>query len=62
MTVAFTDELSLNLSYIERLVTYQGNANFTELIPGALYNGTITVDWAVVISRPSMFFVAQVES
>ncbi len=53
MTVAFTDELSLNLSYIERLVTYRGNANFTELIPGALYNGTITVDWAVPASALS---------
>jgi len=47
LAVAFTDELSLNLSYIERLVTYQGNVNFTELIPGALYNGTIGVKWAV---------------
>ena len=47
LSVAFTDELSLNLSYIERLVTYQGHVNFTELIPGALYNGTINVDWAV---------------
>jgi len=47
MAVVFTDELSLNLSYIERLVTYQGNVSFTELIPGALYNGTINVNWAV---------------
>lgn len=47
MAVSFTDELSLNLSYIERLVTYRPNLNFTELIPGALYNGTIGVDWAI---------------
>ncbi|MFA6328782.1 MAG: hypothetical protein WCY41_05035 [Candidatus Micrarchaeia archaeon] len=47
LSVAFTDELSLNLSYIERLVTYRQNVDFTELIPGALYNGTIAVDWAV---------------
>ena len=53
LAVAFTDELSLNLSYIERLVTYQGNVHFTELIPGALYNGTITVNWAVPASALS---------
>jgi len=53
LAVAFTDELSLNLSYIERLVTYQGNVNFTELIPGALYNGSITVNWAVPTSALS---------
>ncbi len=47
MTVAFTDELALNVSYIERLVTYKQNMDFTELIPGALYNGSISVDWAV---------------
>jgi len=47
LAVAFTDELSLNFSYIERLVTYQGNVHFTELIPGALYNGTIDVNWAI---------------
>jgi len=43
--VVFTDELSL--SPVDRLVSYQANANFTELIPGALYNGTINVRWAV---------------
>ena len=47
MSVAFTDELALNVSYVERLVTYQQNTDFTELIPGALYNGSISVDWAV---------------
>ncbi|MFA6214350.1 MAG: hypothetical protein WC717_03665 [Candidatus Micrarchaeia archaeon] len=47
MSVAFTDELALNVSYIERLVTYQQNTGFTELIPGALYNGSITANWAV---------------
>lgn len=47
MSVAFTDELALNVSYIERLVTYQQNMDFTELIPGALYNGSITANWAV---------------
>jgi hypothetical protein len=47
LAVAFTDELSLNLSYVDRLVTYQRNVDFTELIPGALYNGTIAVNWAV---------------
>ena len=47
MAVSFTDELSLNLSYIDRLVTYEQNVDFTELIPGALYNGTITANWAV---------------
>ena len=36
MSVAFTDELALNVSYVERLVTYQQNMDFTELIPGAL--------------------------
>lgn len=47
LAVAFTDELALNVSYIERLVTYQQNMDFTELIPGALYNGSITANWAV---------------
>ena len=47
LAAAFTDELALNVSYIERLVTYQQNTDFTELIPGALYNGTITVNWAI---------------
>ncbi|MFA6907770.1 MAG: hypothetical protein WC263_02995 [Candidatus Micrarchaeia archaeon] len=47
MSIAFTDELALNVSYVERLVTYQQNMDFTELIPGALYNGSITANWAV---------------
>ena len=47
LSVAFTDELALNVSYIERLVTYQQNMDFTELIPGALYNGSIIVNWAI---------------
>ncbi|GEM_PF-878478 len=45
--VVFTDEISLNLSYIDRLVTYEQNVNFTELIPGTLYSGTITAAWAI---------------
>lgn len=47
LSVAFTDEISLNLMPIDRLVTYRQNLNFTELIPDALYNGTITADWAI---------------
>ena len=47
LAVVFTDELSLNLSPVDRLVSYQNNADFTELIPEALYNGTIVANWAV---------------
>ena len=47
LAVAFTDELSMNMSYTERLVTYRQNLDFTAPIPGVLYNGTIDVDWAV---------------
>jgi hypothetical protein len=47
LSTAFTDELQLNTSSIERLVTYTENSGFAELLPGALYNGSIGVDWAV---------------
>ena len=47
LAASFTDELTLNVSYVERLVTYQQNMDFNEIIPGALYNGSITVNWAV---------------
>lgn len=47
LAVVFTDEISLDFSYIDRIVTYEQNVDFTELIPGELYNGTITADWAV---------------
>ncbi|MCX6772071.1 MAG: hypothetical protein NTX79_08555 [Candidatus Micrarchaeota archaeon] len=47
LSVAFTDEISFNLSSIERLVTYHQDMGFTEIIPGALYNGSITANWAV---------------
>jgi len=46
-SIVFTDELSLKLSPVDRLVSYQNNANFTELIPEALYNGTIIANWAI---------------
>jgi hypothetical protein len=47
LAVVFTDEISLDFSYIERIVAYEQNVDFTELIPGELYNGTITATWAV---------------
>jgi hypothetical protein len=48
LAVVFTDEISLDFSYIDRIVTYEQNVDFTELIPGELYNGTITASWAVL--------------
>ena len=47
LSIGFTDELTLNVSTIDKLVTYQQSADFSEVIPGALYNGTIVVNWAV---------------
>ena len=47
LSIGFTDELTLNVSTIDRLVTYHQSTDFTEVIPGALYNGTIGVEWAV---------------
>lgn len=47
LSIGFTDQLTFNITTIDRLVTYHPSTDFTEVIPGALYNGTIEVDWAV---------------
>jgi hypothetical protein len=47
LSVSFTDELSFNFTSVDRLVTYRQDTGFSELLPGALYNGSIIVEWAV---------------
>jgi hypothetical protein len=47
LSTVFMDEMQLNTSSVERLVTYRQNMDFSQLMPGALYNGSIDATWAV---------------
>ncbi len=47
LSVSFTDEVQLNLTPVQKLVDYEYNFAFSELVPGITYNGTIRADWAV---------------
>lgn len=47
LSVSFTDTVQLNLSSVQKLVDYEYNFNFSQLIPGQLYNGSIRARFAV---------------
>ena len=47
LSASFVDEVQLNVTSLQRLVSYDDSLNFTQLIPGELYNGSIRADWAV---------------
>ena len=46
-SASFTDTVQLNVSPVQKLVDYEYNMNFTEILPGTLYNGSIIAHWAV---------------
>ncbi|MCX6772742.1 MAG: hypothetical protein NTV88_03145, partial [Candidatus Micrarchaeota archaeon] len=46
-TASFTDTVQLNVSPVQKLVDYEYNLGFTEILPGTLYNGSIIAHWAV---------------
>jgi len=46
-TASFTDTVQLNVSQVQKLVDYEYNLGFTEMLPGTLYNGSIIAHWAV---------------
>ena len=47
LSASFVDQVQLNVSSLQKLVDYSYSLNFTQLIPGELYNGSIRADWAV---------------
>jgi hypothetical protein len=47
LSVSFTNEVSTNVSAVEKLVDYNYSLNFTNVIPGMKYNSTIAARWAV---------------
>ena len=47
LSASFTDSVQLNVTPVQKLVDYTYSLGFSQLIPGELYNGSITADWAV---------------
>jgi hypothetical protein len=47
LSVSFSDEIQGNVSSIGKLVDYSYNLDFSNMIPGVIYNGSITASWAV---------------
>lgn len=47
LAASFTEEVRLNLTSVDKLVDYQYNLNFAELLPQERYNGSIIALWAV---------------
>lgn len=46
-SITFTEQVELNLTSVQKLVDYQYNLDFTQLIPGKLYNGSILATFAI---------------
>ncbi len=47
LALSMVDEISLNLASVQKLVDYQYSFNFTELVPGMLYNTSVNATFAV---------------
>ena len=47
LAVSFTDQLQLNVSQVDRLVTYTYDTGFDSILPSTAYNGSIIATWAV---------------
>src|SRR5512135_3121171 len=50
LSVSFTEEASQNYTSLSRLVSYDYNLDFGQMIPGVAYNTTITARWAIPLS------------
>ena len=47
LAVSFTDQVQLNVSQVDRLVTYTYDTGFDSILPSTAYNGSIIATWAV---------------
>jgi len=47
LSVSFTDQVNFSLTSVQKLVDYQYNLDFRQLVPGEPYNGSISVVWAI---------------
>ncbi len=47
LSASFTDQVQLNVTPVQKLVDYQYNLDFSQIVPGEPYTGSITANWAV---------------
>ncbi|MCX8174600.1 MAG: hypothetical protein N3E51_00130 [Candidatus Micrarchaeota archaeon] len=47
LSISFTQSVELSLAPLQKLVEYEYNLSFSELIPGTMYQGSIKASWAV---------------
>lgn len=47
MAVSFTDQISVNVSAVQKLVDYRYTLQPGELLPGMRYNNSISISWAI---------------
>ena len=50
LSASFTDQVQLNVTPVQKLVDYQYNLDFAQMVPGEPYAGSITANWAVPAS------------
>lgn len=50
LAVSMTDEVNLSIGPLQKLVDYQYDFNFTEMIPGLRYEASVNASWAIPAS------------